>query len=309
MGLKETYSENTQLVSILVPCYNHEKYILNTLESIASSDYKQIEIILIDDASLDQSFRLAKEWLELHGERFKRVVCVEHKVNRGICATFNELYQLSTGEYITYLASDDLLLPEAISNQVKHSERQEVDFIFSDCQLIDESSIVLARSALQYFGKNKKILCREYCLLVDIVMLWEAPWQKIFMKSSLMKQIGGFDENLCFEDRDFILRILGNGSFGFIPEATFSYRIRLHDRLTPGLTAEKAISDFHRAEYKNYLNSSGVIKVLLGCLVYSRQMKERRYINQSFIPEPLLIKIANCAKNFVTQLHKFMMHY
>jgi alpha-1,3-rhamnosyltransferase len=266
---EEPKIEDGPLVSILMPCYNHEAYVVSSLESVAASDYKLIEFIFIDDASKDNSFNIAKKWFEGNQGRFARTVCIQHDKNRGICATLNELCAFSHGEYISIIASDDLLLMDAISKQVSFCQSHGVDFVFSDCLLIDESGKLVAVSALKYFCKKGQRLKRKICLAADIIFSWEIPWNKFFMKSDLIRKIGHFDENFCYEDRDFIIRVLMNGSFKFMESTTTAYRIRLKNRLTPGLRFEDVMSDFRTADCKNYLNASGVIRLLLGIEVYS----------------------------------------
>lgn len=302
-----TIIEQAPLVSVLMPCYNHEAYVISALESVAASDYKLIEFIFIDDASKDNSFNLASKWFEENKGRFARTVCIQHEKNRGICSTFNELYKHSSGEYVSYLASDDLLLANAISKQVSFALSHEVDFIFSDCQLIDESGKLIADSALQYFGKNNQRLKTKICLATEIIFFWDAPWNKFFMKSALVDQIGQFDERLSYEDRDFIIRVLINGSFDFMPEVTTAYRIRLKNRLTPGLVLEVVMSDFRKADCKNYLNSSGVTKFLLGIQVYSykERCRELGINNAMFVW--LISKMFGLLKRFVLKIHRVLM--
>lgn len=302
---EETIIDHAPLVSVLMPCYNHEAYVISSLESVASSDYKLIEFIFIDDASKDNSFNLARKWFEQNKGRFVRTVCIQHEKNRGICSTFNELYKLSRGEYVSYLASDDLLLVNAISKQVSFVLSHGVDFVFSDCLLIDESGKQITDSALQYFGKNSQRLKRRVCLAVDIIFFWDVPWNKFFMKSDLVKKIGPFDESLSYEDRDFITRVLINGSFGFMLDATTAYRIRLKNRLTPGLILEDVMSDFRKADCKNYLNASGLSRLLLGILVYSydERYRDLGIKNARFIW--LAIRMAGLLKRLVLKVHRF----
>jgi len=268
--------EHAPLVSVLIPCYNHEAYVISSLESVAASDYKSIELILIDDASKDNSYNLATKWFENNKDRFVRTVCIQHEKNRGICATLNELYALSRGEYINYLASDDNLLPEGLSKQVSFAIKKGVDFVFTDLRLIDQAGELIADSALQYFGKNgQRLRSNKTFLIVDIIFLWGAPWNKSFMSSALVKKIGLFDDIVCFEDRDFAIRALINGSFALLLDVTTAYRIRAKNSTSPGLEVEKVMSDFRKADCKNYLNSSGVVRLLLGILVYSYEEKYR----------------------------------
>lgn len=299
--------DHDNLVSVLMPCYNHEAYVISALESVASSDYKSIEFIFIDDASKDNSFNLARKWFEENKGRFVKTVCIQHEENRGICRTFNELYAHSRGEYVSYLASDDLLLTDAISRQVNIAQSKGVDFIFSDCHLIDESGKLISDSALQYFSKNRhKLTKNKTCLIADVVFAWTPPWNKFFMRSALFKKIGPFDESLSYEDRDFIIRVLINDSFEFMPVATTAYRIRLKNRLTPGLVLEDVMRDLRKADSKNYLNSSGILRWMLGILTYSyeERYRELEIKNTWFIW--FATRMAGMFKRTVLKLHRVL---
>ena len=309
LGEKQMKSEEPEidyipLVSVLMPCYNHEGYVISSLKSVAANNYRFIELIFIDDASEDNSFKIAKKWLEDNQERFVRTVCVQHKKNLGICKTFNELCALSNGKYINMIASDDLLLVDAISKQVNFLSSRCVDFVFSDCLLIDQSGKQISDSMLKYFGKNREKLKRKIRLTTEIILSWNGPWNKFFMKSDLIEKIGPFDENLCFEDRDFITRVLINGSFEFMADVTSAYRIRLKNLLTPGLIFEELMSDFRKADCKNYSNSSGLTKLLLGLVVYSYEERYRELGIENAMFIRFAILMTNCLKALVQKVHR-----
>lgn len=306
MTREQSRIDGVPLVSVLMPCYNHEAYIITSLESIASSDYKLIEFIFIDDASKDNSFNLASEWFEKNKNRFVRTICIRHEKNCGICATLNELYKLARGEYLSYCGSDDLLLENAISNQVSFAQSRGVDFVFSDCRLIDESGKLISDSALRHFGKNSQRLKRKACLTADIIISWEVPWNKIFMKSTLVEKIGYFDASLCFEDRDFIIRVVINGSFEFMPDTTTAYRIRLKNRTAPGLVGKEITRDFRKADCQNYLNSSGLTKLLLGIVVYSYPARYGQLGINNVMFVWLASRMAFLFRGLVMTLHKML---
>lgn len=299
--------DHAPLVSVLMPCYNHEAHVISSLESVASSDYTSIEFIFIDDASKDNSFNLAKKWFENNNDRFVKSVCIQHEKNRGICATLNELYGHSSGEYINIIASDDNLLPAGLSKQVNFAIENGVDFVFSDLRLIDETGELISDSAMKYFGKDGKKLGNKTCLLVDIIYSWSPPWNKSFMSSALIKKIGLFDENLSFEDRDFAIRALVNGSFAFLLDATTAYRIRMKNRFTPGLIYEEVMSDFRKADCNNYLNSSGLIRLLLGIVVYSYEEKYKELGIKNAMLIGLATRIFGLLKRLVFKIHRVLM--
>lgn len=100
------------LVSILIPCYNAEKWLAETLESALAQTWDNIEIIVVDDGSTDKSLAVAKQF-EPDG------VKVISQANKGASAARNRAFQESQGDFIQYLDADDLLVPDKIELQVK----------------------------------------------------------------------------------------------------------------------------------------------------------------------------------------------
>src|ERR1700690_2251627 len=105
------------ITTVLVPLYNHEVTVERALSSMLLSDCSKIELIICDDASVDQSFKVASLWCESFGDRFEAVQVVRNQVNIGINKNFNKLMSLSSGEFVTLLASDDELTNFSIDKQ------------------------------------------------------------------------------------------------------------------------------------------------------------------------------------------------
>ena len=85
-------------VSVVVPSYNHEDFILDCLNSISEQSYQPIEVVLIDDCSTDNTYRLANSFLKQGKHRFTNTVCIRNATNRGAHATLNRGLALSSGE-------------------------------------------------------------------------------------------------------------------------------------------------------------------------------------------------------------------
>ena len=111
------------LVSILIPVYNAEKYLEETLDSVISQDYEELEIIILDDGSSDSSFSIISSYA-LRDHRIK----VERQENRGIGECRNRLLSLGRGEFVFFLDSDDILSSSSlISKLVEDTEKYEAD--------------------------------------------------------------------------------------------------------------------------------------------------------------------------------------
>lgn len=110
--------EHNPLVSICMPAYNADKYIQNALLSVLSQSYKNLEIIVINDGSTDQTAKILSLILD------KRVK-VYHQKNKGQSAAANQAYHLSSGKLIKFMDADDIISPEFIENQVKLISNKE----------------------------------------------------------------------------------------------------------------------------------------------------------------------------------------
>jgi len=101
------------LVSVIVPAYNHEHYVADCLRSIVDQTYRRLELLMVDDGSSDGTSEVIVGMLDSLRPRFEKLVHVT-RPNKGTVATLNELISMARGEYVYLLASDDLAKPEAI---------------------------------------------------------------------------------------------------------------------------------------------------------------------------------------------------
>ena len=110
------------LISVIIPAYNHAMYVGSTINSIMAQDYANIELIIIDDGSRDNTLEVIESMRERCEQRFVRFH-VETQENQGTCTTLNKLISLSKGEYVLLIASDDELLPNAVASLVEKMEQ------------------------------------------------------------------------------------------------------------------------------------------------------------------------------------------
>lgn len=178
------------LVSIVVPCFNGELFIMEALESCLSQTYKNIEVILVDDCSSDNSAKIA----DLVGSRDNRLRVVRREVNGGISRAFNTGFRAAKGQYLTRLAVDDRLYPDAVELMVNALETGKgVQLAYCDMEQIDENGRVLYPLIANPPGtallpRNRLGLC----------VMWTR---------NLMDQVGWFNPKTDLaEDYDFWLR-------------------------------------------------------------------------------------------------------
>ena len=119
------------LVSVAVIAYNSAEYILETLESIKSQTYDNIELIVSDDCSTDNTLDICRKWMDDNKSRFLEVRIVESPNNTGQSGNYNRAFYACAGEWIKEIDGDDKLLPDCISDFILYTEQHpEAKYIF-----------------------------------------------------------------------------------------------------------------------------------------------------------------------------------
>lgn len=214
------------LVSIVIPAYCHEKYIESCLESVCMQTYRNIEVIIFDDNSSDNTFEIVQHYKEKLEKRFDRVVCHKNPQNMGVVKNENEMIKLCRGKYIKSIASDDMLMKNAIEDLVEYFEAHtEYDIIFSNALYCDETE----KYPLNEEKKYKYVYEKKPYLQMNIMQqLYEynfiaAP--TVLFKKDTFEKYGLYDEEFTIEDWEYWLRISESGKVGYCDTVTVAYRI------------------------------------------------------------------------------------
>ena len=120
-----------ELVSVIVPTFNRQAYLADAIESVFQQSYRPIELIIIDDGSTDNTNELVQAWMAEHQNLEGFYLHYHKQQNKGVSAARNAGLLLSHGQYIQFLDSDDLLLPERVSKCVAAAETSGADFVYS----------------------------------------------------------------------------------------------------------------------------------------------------------------------------------
>lgn len=123
------------LVSIITPMYNAQKYIAQTMDSVLAQTYSNWEMIIMDDCSTDSCPEIVKEYCR----KDSRIKYFKNKENQGVSGTRNAAMQKATGRYLAFLDSDDLWNPEKLSIQISFMEQNDAHFCCTGCCVIDEN--------------------------------------------------------------------------------------------------------------------------------------------------------------------------
>jgi glycosyltransferase involved in cell wall biosynthesis len=264
-------------VSIIIPAYNAEKYIAETVESVLAQSFRDLECIVVDDGSIDRTGEIAGGF----GERVRYI----RQDNAERSAARNRGIAEASGDYIGFLDADDLLLPEKLKEQVAFLEAHpEYDVVYSRVAYFRDN------------GERGRYSVRRATPSGDIlpVLIWSnfiTMNSPLFRRGS-MERVGGFNVSLSrYEDWDFLLRLALSGSrFGFLDslhclcrmhgentvadgprmfEAKMAVASRIADDFSDGLNARgidgRSVIAFHRADYGRKL-------ILDGCAAEGRML-------------------------------------
>lgn len=216
------------LVSVVIPSYNHAPYVEATIGSALSQSLSDLELIIIDDGSEDDSVACIQHIMDQRGDCRVRLITRE---NRGLPRTLNEGLVMARGKYFAYLGSDDLWEPDKVEKQVlaMESAGRHVGASFTDCFLIDSAGQRLDRLGRQYGYRGGDI----YHDLVQMAFHPPSP-TNLFVREKLIA-VGGFNEDIPVEDRDVWLRLARHYSVIYVPEPLASFRVHLTNTSTTRL--------------------------------------------------------------------------
>lgn len=179
-------------VSIVVPLYKSEQFLVKLIDSVLNQTYKNIELILVDDESPDNSGKIADEY----AENDKRVVSV-HQKNKGCCGARNTGLELATGEYLMLADGDDWLEPDCIEYLVDIMEKNSCEMAMTDC-------VFTTRNRKQNDIDNVRVWTKERATCgIIYVETPIGPWNKLYTtqvikKNKLSFSVPWFGEGLYF---------------------------------------------------------------------------------------------------------------
>ena len=257
------------LVSVIIPAYNHENYVQECINSIIEQTYKNIELIVIDDGSKDNTWQKLQEMKSACEQRFIRAH-FETKENEGTCKTLNKLISLADGEFIYLIASDDKAKAQAIEKEICFLEKNsDYVLVVGDNEIINSSSqrigwdenqnpVDLSEAIYQTFGealrKGRKDInfnSSKFGLYESFVIGNYIPNGYLIRKTAL-EQIENFTDEAPLEDLWLHLQLSKIGKYKYIDEILFSYR--WHDNNT--------------VKRKNYMRT----------ITYKTQLYEQKFV-------------------------------
>jgi len=210
------------LVSVVAVCYNHSAFVSKTLESIINQSYENIQLIIIDDCSEDDSVQQIESWIDK-----RNIECqfIANKENLGVCKSLNIALDYVKGEFFQGISCDDTMMPGKLTRQVDLlSRRAEVTMVYGAAQIIDENDQVI---------ESKKVLDNEAKpglqdnpnLMKKMMSSSKIIAPTILLRMKDLPASPVYDESLLFEDLYLFLKLLDQGKrFYFLDEVLVNYR-------------------------------------------------------------------------------------
>lgn len=209
-----------ELVSVIVPVYNSEKYLEECIQSLVNQTYKNIEIILVDDGSTDNSYKICKQYEEID----KRIIA-KTKQNTGPSDTRNYGLNLAKGNYVKFVDSDDYLRIDNIEKMYKSAKKYDSDVVISSYSIINSEQ---KEKKINYFPlpEGKIDLKEFYKYLINKNQYFHFIWANLYKADIIKKQNIKFNSKyLIGEDLLFNLELVKNiSSISYVPENIYYYR-------------------------------------------------------------------------------------
>jgi glycosyltransferase involved in cell wall biosynthesis len=223
------------LVSVIIPAYNAARFIWQTLESVSLQTYKNIEIVVVNDGSTDDTAIMVGQF----AERDQRVILIQ-QLNAGVAAARNCAIQNSQGEFVAPIDADDIWYPHKIEKQVERifSASADIGLVYTWSAHIDEEGSLTG-------GLNAGD--REGSVLIDLVYRdFIGNGSVPLIRRTCLDEVGGYNKSLrdrgaqgC-EDWDIALRIAEHYKFLVVPEILVGYRQAFGSMSSLGIVMEKS---------------------------------------------------------------------
>lgn len=241
--IRDNKNHLNPLVSVIVPSYNHEKYITQCIESVINQTYKNIELIVIDDGSTDGSREI------LSNLQLKYKFNLIFQKNKGLSNTLTDVIKnIALGKYITICSSDDYYANAKVEKQVIYLE-EHINYTccYTKTFHINKKGVVIDDNYL----KDEEIKYKSGNLFEDIFLVNFTLPVTFMYRKELLDEIGYFGSKFYCEDYYIALKIAGKNEIGYINEYLYNYRVDINSG-----SKEKKIIDSQKEIIDLYKNNS-----------------------------------------------------
>lgn len=262
----------TDLISVIIPVYNVEKYLSECIDSVINQEYSNLDIIIIDDGSTDKSAIICDEYKELDSR-----IRVIHKINEGLSSARNYGLRVAKGDWICFIDSDDWIADKYVSRMYEIACKNDADIVVSNYCRVELDGTIRIAKAKCYQKRGIDVVYTNANETGDYAINYTIAWNKLY-KKNLFNNVR-FPEGLLLEDQMVTCKLMYFAErVVAIDEPLYYYRRRLGSimeseelkgkRIASGWYITSEIKDFFRQkdEYlyslflKNYIYQTFKVK-------------------------------------------------
>lgn len=209
--------------AVICLCHNHEKFVFEAMESVLNQSVPT-ELIVVDDASSDNSVEVIKNYLAEHPEEAIQSLFLRENV--GNCKAFNAGLKLTSADFVIDLAADDILLDERVAEGVKSlGSAPTVAINFTNANYIDEAGQFI-KHHYQIDDKGKSVeAVPQGDVFQQILKRYFICSPSMMYRASFLQEIGGYDEALAYEDFDIMIRLSRDYPFSYTDKVLVEKRV------------------------------------------------------------------------------------
>lgn len=230
-----------ELISVVLPIYNGEKYMRESIDSIIAQTYENWELIIIDDCSTDATASIAAEYVE----RDSRIRYYKNEQNLRLPRSLNRGFSLTKGAYLTWTSDDNLFEPEAFSKLLNSLKENKADFIFTSYDVIDENGKYISTVEIQ---KDYK----------DLIIGFNVVGACFLYTRNVYNTVGDYQHGkILVEDFDYWQRIFAKFNVIALDEVLYKYRTH-----SSSLTGTNSLARVKSAVLECIINNKPIFKKL-----------------------------------------------
>lgn len=244
---KEMYKEKIPTVSVIIPCYNSEKYLKFALDSVINQTYGDIEIIVIDDNSIDKTASIVKEYIK----KDFRISLYKNKYKKGVSGALNTGLDYSRGKYIARLDSDDIMHPDKLLSQYYILETGKYCLVATNISLMNEDGKITKENAYENHNGIIEFLC-AFCNPIPNATI-------MYKKEVIDKYNLRFEDYKTSEDFAFLINyiMVSKEKAYLINEPLYYYRILKNSLFHSNI--QESLDNAVKLSYHYYKKINGVV--------------------------------------------------
>ncbi len=274
------------LVSVILPSYNHERFIAEAIESVLGQTVEDFELIIVDDGSSDNS----KEIIESYRVKDARIRTFFNGKNQGISRTMNRGLKEAAGEFMAFISSDDIWLEGKLERQLEILRQNPDIVLYADLTKIDSEGKPLDDDK----NINRRSKCRTRNILQDLLKGNFIPGQTMMFRRRNIEGIR-YDERLRYlNDWKFVLELAKRWEFCYMPQPLAKYRVHGSNSISQdraGWLSDFAIFgeyilDEHSDEISNQIEAKHLLRIGCNDCYLGNPKKGRESILKAIITYP-----------------------